>query len=82
MEGGSQVFDQLAEVHTTVGDIIEDGLIAVTLVFHVADLHVQSETFGNLPALDHRTMLTGLRLMELIHIHRTGDAVDALDVVG
>ena len=82
MEGRSQILDQLAEVHTTVGDIIEDGLVAVALILHVADLHVQSETFGNLSALDHRAVLTGLCLAELIHIRRTGDAVDALDVVG
>ena len=82
MEGGSQVLDQLAEVHTLIGDIVEDSLVAVALIFHVANLHLQSQSLGNLSALYHRGVLTRLGLTVFIHIYRTGYAIHALDVVG
>ena len=81
MEGRSQVFDQLTEVHTLIGDVVEDGLIAVALILHVTDFHVQSQTFGYLTALDHRTMLTGLCFPTFLQVGLTGNAVDALDVI-
>ena len=81
MEGGCQILDELAEVHALISDVVEDGLVAVALILHVADLHVQSQTFGNLTALDHRGMLTGFGLFELLDVRLAGDTVDALDVI-
>ncbi len=43
VEGVGKNLDELAEVHTLVGDVIEDGLVAVALIFHVAHLHVEVE---------------------------------------
>ena len=40
--------DELAEIDALIGNIIEYGLIAVTLILHVADFHVQMQIFGNL----------------------------------
>ena len=40
MEGGSEVLDELSEVYTLVGDVVEDGLVAIALILHVANLHV------------------------------------------
>src|SRR5690606_12134040 len=39
---GCQHFDQLPEVDTLIGNIIEYGFVAVTLILHIADLHLQS----------------------------------------
>ena len=82
VEGSCQVLDELAEVHALVGDVIEDGLLAVALILHVANLHVQTEALGNLAALDHCLVLAGLGLAELVHVNLAGNAVDAPDVVG
>ena len=82
MEGSGEVFDELSEVYTFVGDVVEDGLIAVALIFHVTNLHLQAKAPGYLSALDHRVVLAGLRLTEFLHVYRLGDAIDTLDVVG
>ena len=82
MERGCQVLDELAEVHTLVGNIVEDGFVAVALIFHVADFHVQSQVLGNLPALYHGTVLTAFGFVIFLHVHGFGNTVDALDVVG
>ena len=39
----SQYLDQLAEVHALIGNVIEDSLIAVSLVLYISDFHVQIE---------------------------------------
>ena len=82
MESSSQILDQLTEIHTFVGNIIEDGFVAVALILHITNLHVQSQTFGYLAALNHRGMLTGLCLLELLDVGLAGNAVDTFDIVG
>ena len=82
MEGLGQHLDELTEVDALVGDIIEDGLIAVALILYVANFHLQAEVFGNLSALYHRRMLTALSLLIFLHVDGLSDAIDALDVVG
>ncbi len=52
MEGIGKHLDELAEIDTLVSDIVEDGLVAVALIFHVADLHLQSQVLGYLTALE------------------------------
>ena len=42
VEGYCQVLDELTEIHTLVGDIIEDCLVAIALIFYVANLHVET----------------------------------------
>ena len=81
MEGVGKHLDELAEVHTLVCDIVEDGLVAVALIFHVTNLHLQSEVLGYLTTLNHRGVFAVLSLVILVHVHRLGDAIDALDVV-
>ena len=80
MEGGSKVFDKLSEVDTLVSDVIENRFIAVPLVFYVANLHLQSQSLGNLAALNHRGMLTTLGLLVFFHIYRACQAVDTTDI--
>ena len=81
MEGGCQVFNQLAEVHALVGDIIEDGLLAVALIFHVANLHLQTQVLGNLTTLNHRLVLASLGLVIFVHVHLAGQAIHALNLL-
>ena len=54
MEGSCQVFDELTEVHALVSDIVEDGLVAITLILHIANLHVESKSLSYLATLNHR----------------------------
>ena len=82
MESGRKVFDELSEVYPFVGYIIEDGLVAVALILHVAYLHLQAQALGYLPRAYHGVVLTGLGLLIFGHVHILGLAVDALNVVG
>ena len=82
MESICQHLDQLSEVYSFVGDVIEDSLVAVTLILHIANLHLQSQVFGYLSALYHSTVLTALCLLPFLEVHGLGYAVDTLDVVG
>ena len=81
MESGSQILNQLPEVHTLISDIVEDGLVAIALILHIANLHLQTESLGNHTTLYHRRVLASLRLAELLHINLTGNTVNALDVI-
>ena len=81
MEGFGQHFDELSEVHSFVCNIVEDGLVAVTLVFHIADFHVQAQSFGNLTALDHGVVFPAFGLSVFVPIRWPCDAVDAFDVI-
>ena len=42
MEGIGKNLDELAEVHTFVSDVIEDSLVAVSLIFYITYFHLQS----------------------------------------
>ena len=77
----SQHLDEFSEVHTLISDIVENGFVAVTLVFHVTYLHLQSQILGDLSALDHRTVLATLGLLIFIHVHGLGDTIDTPDLV-
>ncbi len=41
LEGVGQHLDELAEVYALVGYIVEDSLLAVALILHVADFHLE-----------------------------------------
>ena len=81
MESSGKILDELPEVDTLVSDIVEYCLVAVALEFHITNLHVEAESLGYLPALNHRGVLTGLSLTVFVHVHRLGLTVYALDVV-
>lgn len=82
MESFGKHLDKLTEVYTLVGYIIEYGFVAVTLILHVANLHLQVKALGYLSALYHRSVFAALGLAVFFHIHGLGYAVYALDVVG
>ena len=79
-EALGQHFDQLAEVHAFVGDVVEDGFVAVALIFHVANLHLKTQVFGYLAGFYHGLMLVGFRLTVFVHVHVAGFAIDALEL--
>ncbi len=44
---------ELAEIDTLVGNIVEYGLVAVTLILHVADFHVELKARRDFTGTDH-----------------------------
>ena len=81
MEGIGKHLDELAEVHTLISDIVEDSLVAIALILHVADFHLQAQVLGYLTALDHGVVFAALGLLCLVEVHLLGKSVDALDVI-
>ena len=77
MEGGCKIFDELSEVYASIGNVVEDGFVAVTLILYVANLHVQPQVLSYLAAFNHSSMLTRFRLMVLVHVGGTCNAIDA-----
>ena len=75
-----QHLDELAEVDPFVGDVVEDGLVAIALILDVADFHVEVQVLGNLAGPDHGVVLLGLGLFELLEVVGLGLAVDPLEL--
>ena len=71
-EAVGQDLDELAEVDTLIGYVVEDGLVAVALILHVAYLHVEAQSESYLAALYHGLMLPALGLVELVDVHLAG----------
>ena len=78
--GIGQHLDELTEIHAAVGNVVEDCLEAVTLILHVAYLHLQTQVLGNLAGAYHGVMLAGLGLSILLHVNLTSLAVYAFDL--
>ena len=68
--------DKLAEVHAAVGNVVEDGLGAVALKFHVTNFHFQPHFRGDTAGLDHGVLLAGDGFHPLLHVGLLGLAVD------
>ena len=81
MERVGKHLDELTEVDALIGDIIEDGLVAIALIFDIADLHLQTQLLGYLSALNHRVVFAALCLVIFFHVDGLGNAVYALYVV-
>ena len=77
MERLRQHLDEFAEVHALVGDVVKNRLVAVALVLHVADLHLQFKLLGNLSRANHRVVFAGLSLLVLFQIRLSRLAVNA-----
>lgn len=72
-----QHFYQLTEVHASVSYVIENGLSSVTLIFHIANFHLQTQVLRNLAAAYHSAVLARLRLLVLVQINLACLSVDA-----
>ena len=68
LEDVGQHLDELAEIDASVGDIIENRLIAVALILYIADFHIQPEFGCNLAGAYHRVGLARLRLFEAFKV--------------
>ena len=77
-ESFGKYLNQLAEVHTFVSNVVEDGLIAVALIFHITDFHIQVQVQCDLAGTDHGRMFLCFRFVEFLHIHRFCFPVDSL----
>ena len=82
MECVGQNLDQLAEIHTFVGYIIEDCLVAVALILHVTNLHLQSQVLCYLSALNHCGVLAPLSLAAFVQVGLARYTVYAPYLVG
>ena len=80
MESVGKHLNQLAEVYAFIGNVVEDCFVAVSLIFHIPDFHIEVEVKSDLAGTYHRAVFTRFRLVILVHIHRFGFAVDALDI--
>ena len=60
--------DELSEVDTLVGDIVEYRLVAVALILDIADFHVQLEAFGDFARTYHRVVLLGFGFFILFKV--------------
>ena len=78
LEGLGENLYQLAEVDTLVGDIIEYGLVAIALILHVADLHVEIQALGNFAGTYHGVVLARLGLLEFLDVGRLGQTEHTL----
>ena len=77
-ESFGKYLNQLAEVHTLVSNVVENSLVAVALIFHITDFHIQIQVQRNLAGTDHGRMFLCFRFVELLHIHRFRFPVDSL----
>ena len=64
----------MAEIHPLIGDIIEYRLVAVALILHIADFHVELQARSYLARTYHRVVLAGFRLFIPLKIRRFGFA--------
>ena len=79
VEGVGQHANEFAEVHTRVGNVVENRFVAVALIFDVADFHIQFERFGNLSALDHRIVLTTAGFVPFFDVRGACFSIHAFD---
>ena len=77
MECFGQYLNEFPEVHTGVGNVVKDSLVAVTLIFYVADFHVQTQLIGDLSGAYHRVVFPRFRFFVLFEVNGLGDAIDA-----
>ena len=80
MESVGKHFNQLAKVYAFIGNVVEDRFVAVSLIFHISDFHVEVEVKSYLTGTNHRTVFARFRFIILLHIHLLGFAVDTFDI--
>ena len=74
-----KILDELTEVHAAIGNVIEDGLGAVALEFHVADFHFQAQVIGQYAGSDHGFLFPGYGFLPTLYVVWTRFAVDFPD---
>ena len=77
LEDVGKHLDELAEIHTFVGDIVENRLIAIALLLNVSNLHLKSQIDSDFARANHRVLFACLGLLIALHVSRLGLAEDA-----
>jgi len=67
-------FYELAEVDAFVGYVVEYGFVAVALVLHVSDFHVEVEVLGYFASPYHSVVLARLGFIVLVNVAGLGFA--------
>ena len=80
MEGIGKNLDEFAEIDTTVGNVVENGFVAVALILDIADFHLKLKVFGDLASTQHGVILSRLGLVILLHVGRTCLAIDTTNL--
>ena len=81
MELLGKIFDQLTEVHSTIGNVVEDGLGAVALELNIANLHFQAKVVCQHSGTDHGFLLTGNGILPALDVKGTRLAVNLLELL-
>ncbi len=68
MECVGKHLDELTEIHTLVGYIVEYRFVAVALILHIADFHVQAQILGYLTRTYHCVVLAGFGCLKLFQV--------------
>ena len=64
--------DKLTEIHAFVGNIVENSLIAVALILHIAYLHIEVKVLGYLARAYHSVGLLGLGFFVALEVAGLG----------
>ena len=75
-----EYLDELPEVNTAVGNVVEDCLCPVALELHVSDFHLKPELNGDLPGPYHGLLLAGDGLLPFLDVELLGPPVDLLQL--
>ena len=78
MELLSKDLDKLAEIDTTIGNIVEYRLNLIALILNIANLHIQAHIGSDLARANHCFVFEGDGLLPLLDIVRASLAVNLL----
>ena len=78
METLGKDLDQLAEIDTTLGNVVEDSLDLIALILNISDLHIKTHVGSNLTRLNHRVVLQRDGLLPTLNVVWLCLAVDLL----
>ena len=76
-----KVFYKLAEIHPTIGDIIEYRFCSVSLKFHISNFHIQAQVGRQNSGAYHCFMFSGYGLLPPLYVLRAGLAVNSAEFV-
>ena len=71
-----QYLDQLTEIDPFVCNVVENSLVAVTLILYISNFHVEPQAGCNLAGTNHRVVFLGLCLFVLLNVVGFGLAID------
>ncbi len=82
LEGVGEDFDELPEVDALVGNVVENGFVAIALILNITNLHVELEVFGYAACAHHGVVLAGASLGIFVEVAWLCNTEDALELGG